>query len=156
MPEKIITHAPQGPYFGGTYLYPNNAYLEVDRAVGKDIQFYNVQFYNQQTTPYNTSQGLFNVSGGWAPDTSVNEMIANGVPMEKIVVGKPATPSDAYDEGSYMTASALNDSIVAAYRYNKWKTGVMYWQFSSDPTSSIIRDTLSGLYNLLKEDNPQP
>ena len=22
MPEKIITHAPQGPYFGGTYLYP--------------------------------------------------------------------------------------------------------------------------------------
>jgi chitinase len=29
LPNAIITHAPQAPYFGGTYLYPNNAYLAV-------------------------------------------------------------------------------------------------------------------------------
>jgi hypothetical protein len=71
------------------------------------IQFYNVQFYNQGSTSYSTSNGLFNVSGGWAPGTSVNEIIAKGVPMNKIVVGKAATLGDA-DSASYMTASALN------------------------------------------------
>ena len=71
------------------------------------IQFYNVQFYNQDTTPYNTAYKLFNVSGGWAPGTSVNEIIAKGVPSCKIVVGKAATLGDA-DSASYMTASALN------------------------------------------------
>lgn len=80
LPSAIITHAPQAPYFGGVSLYPNNAYLAVEQAVGSSIQFYNVQFYNQGSTPYNTSYSLFNVSGGWAPGTSVNEIIAKGVP----------------------------------------------------------------------------
>ena len=72
LPSAIITHAPQAPYFGGTALYPKNAYLAVDQAVGSMIQFYNIQFYNQGSTPYNTANLLFNSSGGWAPKTSVN------------------------------------------------------------------------------------
>jgi len=72
LPSAIITHAPQAPYFGGTTLYPKNAYLAVEQAVGSMIQFYNVQFYNQGSTPYNTANLLFNSSGGWAPGTSVN------------------------------------------------------------------------------------
>lgn len=72
LPNSIITHAPQAPYFGGTTLYPNNGYLAVEKAVGASIQFYNVQFYNQGSTSYNTSHSLFNVSGGWATGTSVN------------------------------------------------------------------------------------
>jgi chitinase len=72
LPSAIITHAPQAPYFGGTALYPKNAYLAVEKAVGSMIQFYNIQFYNQGTSPYNTAKTLFNSSGGWAPKTSVN------------------------------------------------------------------------------------
>lgn len=72
LPAAIITHAPQAPYFGGIALYPNNGYLAVEQRVGSMIQFYNVQFYNQGSTPYNTAPSLFNVSGGWAAGTSVN------------------------------------------------------------------------------------
>ena len=73
LPNAIITHAPQAPYFGGTTLqYPKNGYLAVNAAVGSMIQFYNVQFYNQGSTSYNTSASLFNVSAGWASGTSVN------------------------------------------------------------------------------------
>jgi len=72
LPNAIITHAPQAPYFAGRTIYPNNGYLAVEQAVGSSIQFYNVQFYNQGSTAYNTSNSLFNVSGGWAPKTSVN------------------------------------------------------------------------------------
>ena len=72
LPNAIITHAPQAPYFGGVFLYPQQAYLKVHREIGSEIQFYNVQFYNQDTSPYNTATTLFNVSGGWANGTSVN------------------------------------------------------------------------------------
>jgi hypothetical protein len=97
LPWALISHAPQAPYFGGTGLYPGNGYLRVEQQVGHLIQFYNVQFYNQQSTSYGSVQALFNSSGGWAPGTSVNEINSRGVPLEKIVVGKPATPADAYD-----------------------------------------------------------
>lgn len=69
------------------------------------IQFYNVQFYNQGSTPYNTSAGLFNSSGGWAAGTSVNEIIAKGVSASKIVVGKPATPADG--GAGYMSGGSI-------------------------------------------------
>ena len=112
------------------------------------IQFYNVQFYNQGSTSYSTSNGLFNVSGGWAPGTSVNEIIAKGVPMNKIVVGKAATLADA-DSVSYMTATALNSAFIAAYNHNKWSAGVMFWQYSSDNNGAILSTAISGLMNAI-------
>ena len=54
-PNHIITHAPQAPYFMGTTKYAHDAYNKVHREVGSMIQFYNVQFYNQGSTSYNTS-----------------------------------------------------------------------------------------------------
>lgn len=150
LPNAIITHAPQAPYFGGTALYPKNAYLAVHQAVGSSIQFYNIQFYNQGSSPYNTPQTLFNVSGGWAAGTSVNEIIARGIPKEKIVVGKPATTSDA-NADSYMSPSDIDKSLMAAYQHNQWKTGVMFWQFSSDPNSTIVQTATAGLIKLLSE-----
>lgn len=78
--DAIITHAPQGPYFSGKALYPQGGYLTVHQEVGSMIDFYNVQFYNQGVGSYDTPQGLFNVSGGWCPGSSINEIIASGVP----------------------------------------------------------------------------
>lgn len=117
------------------------------------IQFYNVQFYNQGTTSYNNAAGLFNNSGGWAPGTSVNEIIARGVASNKIVVGKPATVADA-SSGSYMTASSISSAILANYQFNGWQTGVMFWQYSSDPNGTIISDAITPLLSLLNSTSP--
>lgn len=53
LPNHIITHAPQAPYFKRTN-YKNGAYVTVNKEVGHSIDFYNVQFYNQGDTKYNT------------------------------------------------------------------------------------------------------
>ncbi len=79
-PGLIITHAPQSPYFTtNSSIYLAGGYLTVHKAVGHMIDFYNIQFYNQGVGTYDNAERLFNVSGGWAPGSSVNEMITSGV-----------------------------------------------------------------------------
>ena len=46
LPNHIISHAPQAPYFKQEF-YKNGAYININKAVGSTIDFYNVQFYNQ-------------------------------------------------------------------------------------------------------------
>jgi hypothetical protein len=58
-----------------------------------------VQFYNQGSTSYNTYNGLFLESTGYFTKTAVREMIARGIPSNKIIVGKPVTPGDAANSG---------------------------------------------------------
>ena len=53
LPNKIISHAPQGPYFKNDY-YPKGGYVTINQQVGNMIDFYNVQFYNQGDTQYNS------------------------------------------------------------------------------------------------------
>lgn len=53
IPNHIITHAPQGPYFKDDH-YVNRAYVAIHESVGNLIDFYNVQFYNQGNTEYNS------------------------------------------------------------------------------------------------------
>lgn len=115
------------------------------------IQFYNVQFYNQGSTPYNTSAGLFNSSGGWAAGTSVNEIIAKGVIGSKIVVGKPATAADG--GAGYMSGGSIGDALVANYRFNGWMAGVMFWQYSSDPNGTICAAAITPLLNAINSTN---
>ena len=40
-------------------MYPNGAYQDVHKIVGHLIDWYNVQFYNQGDTEYNTYELLF-------------------------------------------------------------------------------------------------
>lgn len=150
LPYHIITHAPQAPYFvtnsSETSQYPKGAYLEVHRQVGSLIDFYNIQFYNQGFTMYETTQDLFEVAGGWAPGTAINEIIASGVPASMIVLGKPASPGDA--SNSYLTADAINAAIAAnaaAHPSNHWKTGVMFWQYSSDQSGAFCNTATKAL-----------
>ena len=74
----------------------------------------------------------------------MGELVYAFIPMEKIVIGKPVTTSDAYNTG-YMQPYELSLSLAAAYRHNKWHTGVMFWQFSSDPNSTVLEKSLNGL-----------
>lgn len=60
------------------------------------IDFYNIQFYNQGRTSYLNYNGLFEKSIGWAKGTSVQEIASKDIPLDKIVVGKPASIYDAH------------------------------------------------------------
>lgn len=70
LPGYIITHAPQAPYFKADY-YPGSGYVGVHQQVGHLIDFYNVQFYNQGNTQYNTYTELFETATGFFSGTSV-------------------------------------------------------------------------------------
>ena len=98
LPDKLIMHAPQAPYFSKLYA-PKGGYLAVHEQVGSMIDLYLVQFYNQGSTTYDTYQSLFVQSNGWSSGTSVKEIISKGVPSEKLVVGKPVLPRDVVNTG---------------------------------------------------------
>lgn len=135
-PDLIITHAPQSPYFTyNTLTYNYGAYLAVHEAVGDIIDFYNVQFYNQGVGNYDNADRLFNTSIDKWVGSSLNEMIASGVDASKIVLGKPATGGDG--NNGWMSAADINSAIAANYPFSGWKTGVMFWQYSSDLNGAI-------------------
>jgi len=136
----LLTHAPQGPYFfDNKTRYPGGAYLTVNKEVGDLTDWYNVQFYNQATTSYDTCETLFDKANGWATGTAVKEMVANGIDASKIVIGKPATPADAENTG-YMHPDALEECIKNA----GFKTGFMTWQFPNDLQSVFAKEVLKG------------
>lgn len=92
--QYIITHAPVAPWFSP--IYTAGAYTKVHAQVGSLIDWYNVQFYNQGTTEYTTCSGLLTSSSSAWPNTAVFQIASTaGVPLNKIVIGKPGTTSDA-------------------------------------------------------------
>ena len=97
--------------------------MSVHNQKGSMIDFYNIRYFNQGDSTYNTAASLFTQSTGWATNTAVNELIARGIDKEKIVVGKAAASS--HDPAAYMSASDLSNAIDAEYKANGWKTGVM-------------------------------
>jgi chitinase len=105
--KYILSHAPQAPYFTiNPKQYPNGAYIKIHKEVGSMIDYYNVQFYNQGSSTYDTYTSLFVTANGWATQTSVKEMIANGIEGSKIIIGKPVTTGDATNTG-YVSATNL-------------------------------------------------
>eukprot|EP00026_Physarum_polycephalum_P014603 Phypoly_transcript_15140.p1 GENE.Phypoly_transcript_15140~~Phypoly_transcript_15140.p1 ORF type:complete len:161 (+),score=20.10 Phypoly_transcript_15140:410-892(+) len=135
--ERIICHAPQPPYFG------NNGWAD---GYGKiyqlapSIDYFFVQFYNNgPTTTYETIF-VHNLQGA-----SVTEIIAEGIPMKKVVVGKPVHPTDIENvtEG-FNTAQELKAIFARAKAEMGWDTGVMGWQWIAyDSNSSWIKNIYS-------------
>lgn len=146
MPNHIISHAPQGPYFKSEY-YPKGGYVTVNKEVGNLIDFYNVQFYNQGDTKYNSYDELFIKSSGFFSGTAVKEIIARGVPSNKIVVGKPAAQMDVMNTG-LVSATDLGAWTSRAFTELGWYAGVMFWQFRSDLDGSLMRTATSNLVSL--------
>jgi chitinase len=146
VPNHILTHCPQAPYFCAE-RYKHGAYVNVHKQVGHLIDFYNVQFYNQGNNTYDSYQKLFVESGGHFPGTSVKEISQRGIPLDKIVVGKPVTTGDATNTG-YMDKHALGEAVVRAYKEGNWHAGVMFWQFISDTGGQTINAACSQLKQL--------
>ncbi|EKM50458.1 glycoside hydrolase family 18 protein [Phanerochaete carnosa HHB-10118-sp] len=123
--QYLVTHAPLAPWFSPTF-WGGGGYLRVHNSVGSTIDWYNVQFYNQGTTEYTTCSGLLTASSSTWPETALFQIAASGVPLSKLVIGKPATASDA--SNGYMPTSTLATCVEQAQSQG-WNAGVMVWEF---------------------------
>jgi chitinase len=141
LPNHIITHAPQAPYFKQEY-YRNGGYKTVDDRVGNTIDFYTVQFYNQGNTRYDSYRELFIQATGVFSGTAVKELIDRGIPAKKIVVGKPATRADVINTG-YVLPSDLGRWLGQFKQEYNWRPSVMLWQFKNDVNGEIIKQVLN-------------
>ncbi|KAI9060303.1 glycoside hydrolase family 18 protein [Trametes sanguinea] len=107
----ILTHAPVAPWFSQQFS-TSGAYLTVDTEVGSLIDWYNVQFYNQGAGMYETCDGLLNTAGSASPGSALNEIASAGVPLNKLVIGKIATPADGND--GYIDPATLAQCVAQA------------------------------------------
>ena len=146
LPFHIISHPTQAPYFCPGFV-PSGSYLNANKLVGKFIDFYNIEFYNQgESTKYDTYQSLFIDSAKLKPNTLIYQIIAQGIEAEKIVLGKPVTKADAKNTG-LVQATDLN-AILKKAKINKsnpgWEASVMYWNYlfdlDRDKIGTIVKD----------------
>ncbi|VDC05090.1 unnamed protein product [Peniophora sp. CBMAI 1063] len=131
--QYIITHAPVAPWFEPN-VWSGGGYLAIDKAVGSMIDWYNIQFYNQGTSEYTTCAGLLTSSGGAWPQTSLFEIAASGVSLNKLVIGKPATAGDA--SNGYIAPATLAGCVSQA-KAKGWSAGVMTWEYPDAAASWI-------------------
>lgn len=69
--------------------------------------------FEEGTTEYTTCEGLlYNSSSTW-PETSLFQISANGVTLDNLVIGKPATTSDATN--GYMNTTLLASCVAEAH-----------------------------------------
>lgn len=131
-PTYFISHAPQPPYLekesgiGG--------YIKVVEEVGLDIDWLNIQFYNNQ--PWNSN-----------PDRIVSSYLnysnLPNMSSDKIIAGFPVTEKDA--QLGYMPVNTIVHNIITPLKNLTQFGGVMGWQFSSDVDYSWVRSINSAL-----------
>lgn len=121
--------------------------MNVNSKVGGSIDFYNVQFYNQGDSKYNSYSSLFVNSGGYFTGTSVKEIMNRGILGKKIVVGKPVSSRDATNSG-WMDLGILGNGALKAYTDMKWYGGIMMWQYASDLSGLGIKKAVQKLYDI--------
>jgi len=121
----ILTHAPVAPWFAPN-LWGGGGYLRIHNAVGNLIDWYNVQFYNQGATEYTTCAGLLTTSSSTWPNTALFQIAASGVPLSKLVIGKPGTASEA--DNGFMSTTTLAGCLATA-KSQGWNAGAMVWEY---------------------------
>lgn len=140
-PARLIFHAPQAPYFGAVgsdapnpWTLTTGGYTAVwARAGPAVIDGFLVQFYNQGTGCYTSYTSLVtqaNVNGScpFFPGTSLAEIDAVGVPLNRLVVGKYMLPVDAGT--GLVLAPVLGSWLARAAAELGWAPGVMVWTWS--------------------------
>jgi len=130
----ILTHAPLAPWFQPNGRWGGGGYLKVHQSVGSAIDWYNIQFYNQGTSEYTDCNGLLTQSSSAWPQTALFQIAASGVPQDKLLIGKPATSSDA--SNGYIDPSTLAGCVSQA-KNQGWNGGVMVWEFPDAAASWI-------------------
>merc|ERR1712110_316684 len=99
--------------------WKGGGYLRVHKEVGDLIDWYNIQFYNQGDENYGTCDNLFNKANPEWPETSVFEIAGNGIPLEKLVVGKPGRAKKDATNGFVdpkMLGACAKDAVGKGWR----------------------------------------
>lgn len=137
--EKILSHAPQAPYLS-TWAGNKMGYLNVYKEVPDMIDFLNIQYYNQGGA-YSSYETLF-IQNPSFPQSAVFEIINNGVPMHKVLVGKPVKRSHAGT--GYVDPKTLHDWGEKAFEQLGWFGGFMGWMYeTNDQTVDTWEEELS-------------
>ncbi|KAM5540711.1 hypothetical protein V8D89_005742 [Ganoderma adspersum] len=136
----ILTHAPLAPWLAPSHQFKAGAYVKINKSVGSLIDWYNVQFYNQGL--YGDCTSLLTKSGGAFPGSSLFEIPKHGIPLNKLVIGKPATAADGTN--GYMSPAALGQCVKKA-KAKGWHGGVMVWQYPH-ADANWIRSAKGGAY----------
>ena len=119
-PQYLISHAPQPPYLeSGSGM---DGYVQVVAEAGNDIDWLNVQFYNNPPWSANPPQIV-----------SSYEQYAQlpGLTAEKLLIGLPVTEKDA--GSGYMPVDEIISDVIQPVQAAGPLGGMMNWQFSSDP-----------------------
>jgi hypothetical protein len=102
----IVSHAPQTPYFNGSYF--GYIYNQLEQLYGSSIDFYNIQFYNQGNYSYTTYDGIFTLDNSFNASvlqlinaSTINTLYSN-IPGNKIVVGKPSNENEVSIENGFV------------------------------------------------------
>ena len=74
-------------------------------------------------------------------------MAARGIPLQKIVVGKPILTTDATNTG-WISQTDLGTYAAQAYKDYGWYAGIAHWQYPSDKTGQAIKDSAGPLIDL--------
>ena len=74
----------------------------------------------------------------------MREIQKRGVPLKKIVVGKPILPSDASNTG-WVKQTDLGDWSAKAFDEFNWYGGIMHWQYPSDNTGKALEEAVGKL-----------
>jgi len=126
---KLISHAPQPPYFDDSF---GRIYTKIYQAA-PSIDFLSIQYYNNG--PATTYEQIFTSSLN-----SVNQIAGQGIPLNKLIVGKPVASGDAGSQ--WISASAFNQILVKAKGLG-WKAGVMGWQWHDSGSNGAWISTVS-------------
>lgn len=136
--QNFVTHAPQAPYFyGGAAGTFTQIYVDVAKNAGDAIDLYNIQYYNNPWYVGDTAEqetgkvaGVIQVGGTTFP-SSIMGIAATGVPMSKLILGKPTTQDNA--GSGYLTSGDIERNLITPLLREKPDfAGVMGWQY---PTS---------------------
>lgn len=138
--EYIITHAPIAPWFSDdTSLYPSGAYHAVAQAVGNSVDWWHLQYYNQGSD-YDDCTSLLTTSQSNYPHTSIFEINQySGVPLNNLVLGKPASTADA--DSGYLDPNTLAGCLTQGQSAG-WSGGAMFWEYP-DASSEFVQTVRS-------------
>lgn len=110
-----------------------------------NIIVFNITYFVEGSTEYTTCAGLLTASSSQWPQSALFQIAASGVPLNKLVIGKPGTSGDA--SNGFMSTSLLA-SCVSQAKAQGWNAGVMVWEVSTMKEfklKSLISQLLSTL-----------
>lgn len=149
--QNFVTHAPQAPYFyGGAPGTFTQVYVDVAKGAGDDVDLYNIQYYNNAwyvgaTAEEETGKvaGTVPVDGQTFP-SSIIGITSTGVPISKLILGKPTTSTNVVgapaDNGYLSEDDIVNSLIKPLLAKEPDFAGVMGWQYPTQYGSDTGTD----------------